>query len=65
MLDDKKWKSVEDTLFTTKLRKLFIGSFYSTIFGDQFMSRITEAVSQRHCKESMTIVYDTIPPGEL
>ena len=63
MFDDKKWKPVEDTLIATKLRKLYIRSASSTIFGDQFMSRITQAVSQRHCKESMTIVYDTIPTG--
>ena len=65
MFDDKKWKPVEDTLIATKLRKLYIGSFYSTIFGDQFMSRINQAVSKRHCKESMTIDYDTILPGVL
>ena len=56
---------MEDTLIATKLRKLCIGIFSSTIFGDQYMSRVTQAVSQRHCKESKTIVYETIPPGVL
>ena len=63
MFDDKKWKPVEDTLIATKLRKLYISSLSSTIFGDQLMSRVTQAVSQRHCEESMTIVYDTIRAG--
>ena len=63
MFDDKKWKPVEDTLIATKLRKLYICSYSSTIFGDQLMSRVTQAVSHRHCKESMTIWYDTIRPG--
>ena len=63
MFDDKKWKPVKDTLIATKLRKLGIGSLSSTIFGDQFMSRVNQAVFQRHCKESMTIVYDTIRVG--
>ena len=63
MFDDKKWKPVEDTLIATKLRKLYISSLSSTIFGDQFMSRVTQAVSQRHCKELMTIMYDTTRVG--
>ena len=65
MFDDKKWKPVEDTLIVTKLRKLYIGSYSFTIFVDQFMSHVTQAVSQRHCKESMIIVYNTIPAGVL
>ena len=56
---------MEDALIATKLRMLFMRSYSSTIFGDQFMSRINQAISKRQCKESMTIVYDTIRPGEL
>ena len=65
MFDDKKWKPVEDTLIATKLRKLYLYSLSSAKFGDQFMSHVIRAVSQRHCKELMTIVYDTIPGGVL
>ena len=65
VFDDKKWKPVEDTLIATKLRKIYIRSYSSTIFCSQLMTRVTQAVSKRHCKESMTIVYNTILPGEL
>ena len=65
VFDDKKWKPVEDTLIATKLRRLYIHSFSSTIFGDHFMSRVTQAVFRRHCKELMTIQYDTIRAGVL
>ena len=58
---------MEDTLKATKWKvtKLFIASFSSTIFGNQFMSHITQAVYQRRHKEFMSIAYDTIPPGVL
>ena len=56
---------MEDTLKATKLRRLSIGDYSSTTFGNQFMSLVTQAVSQRRHKELMTIVYDTIPAGVL
>ena len=67
MFNDEKWRCVEDTLKAGKLKvkKIFIASFFSTIFGNQFMSHVTQAVYQRRHKELMTIQYDTILPGVL
>ena len=56
---------MEDTLKATSLRKLSIAAYSSTTFGNQFMSHVTQAVSQRRHKELMTVVYDTIPAGVL
>ena len=49
----------------TKLRKLYIADYSPTTFGNQLLSHVTQAVSQRRHKELMTIVYDTIPLGVL
>ena len=56
---------MEDTLKATKLRKLCIDDDSSTTLGNQFLSHVSQAVSQRQHKELMTIWYDTIPPGVL
>ena len=57
---------MENTLKATRLRMLWIVVDYSsTTFGNQFMSLVSQAVSQRQHKVLMTIGYDTIQPGVL
>ena len=57
---------MEDTLKATKLRMLYILADYSSAtFGNQLMSLVAQAVSQRQRKELMTTGYDTIQAGVL
>ena len=62
---------MEDTLITIKLRKVYIGTITTVVIPLPSLETsschvyVTQLVSQRHCKELMTIVCNTIRAGVL